>query len=702
MTASLISQFTFRAYSPFFRLAHIARLEAEANTNPQDLSKQVALWNEFIRYPAGQKRIISRYERLVEFDKHSPLIRSPQIFQIYLRALLATDQTSSIDPAVRHRDVILALPQPERQSEPEPLTESQTIAKELLATATSKPKENWLTQAKTRLSPAPAPAPTGAWDDPASISAGDKGNPVHVIVEESRGSGLAKGLKFVFLTFLYAFIALTILSLVLENTGIARTNNPSPKSMEFEAPELMEIVQFLKDPSAFSTLGGRLPKGVLLTGPPGTGKTLLARAVAGEAGVPFLFASGSEFDEMYVGVGARRIRELFAAARKKQPAIIFIDELDAIGGRRSSRDNLYIKQTLNQLLVELDGFSTTDGVIILAATNFPEALDKALVRPGRFDKTVSVPLPDIRGRIEILRHHMRSVLSSPEVDVNVLARGTPGFSGAELENMINQAAIRAARNKSPAITLNDFEWAKDKILMGAERVSAYIPEDVKRSTAVHEGGHALVALYTPGSMPLHKVTCMPRGHALGITQRLPLNDRHSVTWLEYMADIDVSMGGRMAEELVYGKENVSSGASSDLRQATSIANSMIQNWGYSNKVGLAYYDVKDNSISTQKRHEIESEVDHMLSESAARLTDALVEYETLDANEVRRVIGGSKIRDGILDFGRAFVRRHCTDGIIHDQQRLQASPGRLGNRMRWGSNTDLPMLTSRSALDCGI
>ncbi|KAF8319930.1 hypothetical protein DL93DRAFT_2074215 [Clavulina sp. PMI_390] len=363
---------------------------------------------------------------------------------------------------------------------------------------------------------------------------------------------------------------------------------------------------------------------------------------------------------MYVGVGAKRIRELFAAARKKQPAIIFIDELDAVGGRRSSRDQQYVKQTLNQLLVELDGFNPTDGIIIIGATNFPEMLDKALVRPGRFDKTVAVPLPDVRGRVQILIHHMQNIIASPDVDIDVLARGTPGFSGAELENMVNQAAVYAARRGATAVQLPDLEWAKDKILMGTERTSAYIAEDVKRATAVHESGHALVALFTKASMPLHKVTCVPRGHALGLTQRLPKDDRHSVSWKEYMADIDVALGGRVAEEIVYGKEEVSSGSSSDLRSASSIANSMVQRWGYSDTVGLAYYDTKDNSMSTTKREQIESEVDKMLRESQERvrelltthreeldlLTEALVEYETLDLKEVEQVIKRKGIRDG--------------------------------------------------------
>jgi len=498
-----------------------------------------------------------------------------------------------------------------------------------------------------------------------------------VIIEETKSNTLLRFVKFAFLVCLYCFIGFTVLSLVLENSGILKAGGP--QGMEFEPPqggkvvkfsdvhgvdeakhELQEVVQFLKDPTMFSTLGGRLPKGVLLTGPPGTGKTMLARAVAGEAGVPFLFASGSEFDEMFVGVGAKRVRELFAAARKKQPAIIFIDELDAIGSRRSPKDQHYVKQTLNQLLVELDGFTQSEGVIVIAATNFPETLDKALVRPGRFDKKVVVPLPDVTGRVQILQHHMRDVLTDIAVDPKILARGTPGFSGAELQNMVNQAAVQAAREGSKNVNLKHFEWAKDKIIMGSERKSAFISDKVKRLTAYHEGGHALVALYTPAAMPLHKVTCVPRGHSLGLTLQLPETDRESVSYAEYLAEMDVCMGGRVAEEIVYGKENVTSGASSDLMKASSTARHMVQDWGYSEKIGPVYYGDSSEPVSPQKRSEIESEVRGMLEGAAARATnilkthkdelhrlaDALVEYETLNLEEVKKVIKGEKIRAG--------------------------------------------------------
>jgi ATP-dependent metalloprotease len=325
--------------------------------------------------------------------------------------------------------------------------------------------------------------------------------------------------------------------------------------------ELQELVEFLINPERFSSLGGKLPKGVLLVGPPGTGKTLLARAVAGEAGVPFFYMSGSEFDEVYVGVGAKRVRELFNQAREKSPAIIFIDELDAIGAKRNERDAAYVKQTLNQLLTELDGFSQTSGVIILGATNYPQLLDKALTRPGRFDRKVTVGLPDVRGRMDILRHHMKGVQFSPDIDIGVIARGTPGFSGADLENLVNQAAIHASRYRKPKVGSIDFDWAKDKIMMGAEARSRIIQDKDKMSTAYHEAGHALVSYFSPSSTPLYKITIVPRGMALGLTHFLPEMDTVSRNYSEFLSDIAVAMGGRAAEELIYGPENVSSGIS---------------------------------------------------------------------------------------------------------------------------------------------
>jgi len=362
---------------------------------------------------------------------------------------------------------------------------------------------------------------------------------------------------------------------------------------------------------------------------------------------------------MFVGVGAKRVRDLFAAARKKQPAIIFIDELDAVGGKRSNRDQHYMKQTLNQLLVEMDGFLQSEGVIVIAATNFPESLDPALTRPGRFDRVIAVPLPDIRGRVQILKHHMRDVVASKDVDPTILARGTPGFSGADLQNMVNQAAIQASKEGFREVLLKHFEWAKDRIVMGSERKSAYIDEKNKLMTAYHEGGHALVALYTEGAMPLHKVTCIPRGHALGVTSQLPENDRYSVTLKEYQATIDVCMGGRVAEEIIYGADGVTSGASSDLQKATQVATAMVKNWGFSDKVGPVYYSDRETVISPRTRENIDIEIRKLLQagedrvtallkgkeDELHRLAHALVEHETLEADEVRKVIKGEQIRN---------------------------------------------------------
>lgn len=408
---------------------------------------------------------------------------------------------------------------------------------------------------------------------------GAKDSPLYVVIDETIGNTIFKWAKMALYFALVTYISMVLVMTLIDSLSVFKGKTTGKMSNEAKAEhqkvrfsdvhgcdeakeELQEVVDFLKNPEKFSTLGGKLPKGVLLVGPPGTGKTLLARAVAGESGVPFFFMSGSEFDEMYVGVGAKRVRELFGAAKEKSPAIVFIDELDAIGGKRSGKDMAYVKQTLNQLLTELDGFEQNSGVIILAATNFPDSLDKALTRPGRFDRNVVVGLPDVRGRVAILKHHVKNVTTAKDVNLEVLAAGTSGFSGAELENVINQAAVHASKAKQKAVSMLDFEWAKDKVMMGAEKRSMVISPAEKEATAYHEAGHALVAMFTPGAMNLHKVTIMPRGGALGITHFLPEMDKYSMTVREYKAQIDVSMGGKIAEELRYGPEKVTSGVSS--------------------------------------------------------------------------------------------------------------------------------------------
>ena len=407
---------------------------------------------------------------------------------------------------------------------------------------------------------------------------GAKDAPLHVVVEETIGGTIFKWVKFLLYFGLFTYLSMVVVAMMIEtfqtfrkvggkSDNEAKAEHQTVRFSDVHGcdeakEELQELVDFLKNPEKFSTLGGKLPKGVLLVGPPGTGKTLLARAVAGEAGVPFFFMSGSEFDEVYVGVGAKRVRELFAAAKSKSPAIVFIDELDAIGGKRNARDAAYVKQTLNQLLTELDGFEQNSGVIILAATNFPEMLDKALTRPGRFDRNVVVGLPDVRGRIAILKHHMKKIVAAPDVSLETLAAGTPGFSGADLENIINQAAVHASKAKAQAVSMFDFEWAKDKVMMGAEKKSMVISQQEKEKTAYHEAGHALVLMFTKGTNPLHKITIMPRGQALGITSHLPEMDKYSVGMDEYHSQIDVCMGGKVAEELIYGADKVTSGVSS--------------------------------------------------------------------------------------------------------------------------------------------
>lgn len=406
---------------------------------------------------------------------------------------------------------------------------------------------------------------------------GAKEAPLYVVVEESLSSTVFRWVKFLLYFGFFTYMSLVLVTILVETTGVlknirgSQTNEAQPQQQTVRfsdvhgcdeaKDELQELVEFLLNPERFSSLGGKLPKGVLLVGPPGTGKTLLARAVAGEAGVPFFYMSGSEFDEVYVGVGAKRVRDLFGQARGKAPAIIFIDELDAIGAKRNERDAAYVKQTLNQLLTELDGFSQTSGVIIIGATNYPQLLDKALTRPGRFDRKVVVGLPDVRGRMDILRHHMKDVQISTDVDIAVIARGTPGFSGADLENLVNQAAIHASRDRKNKVGPLDFDWAKDKIMMGAEARSRIIQDKDKLLTAYHEAGHALVAYFSPSATPLYKVTIVPRGMALGITHFLPEMDTVSKNYTEYLSDIDVSMGGKVAEEMIFGPDNVTSGIS---------------------------------------------------------------------------------------------------------------------------------------------
>ena len=439
--------------------------------------------------------------------------------------------------------------------------------------------------------------------------------------------------------------------------------------------ELQEIVEYLKDPGKFARLGGKIPKGALLVGSPGTGKTLLARAIAGEAGVPFFTISGSDFVEMFVGVGASRVRDMFEQAKKSAPCIVFIDEIDAVGRHRGAglgNGNDEREQTLNQLLVEMDGFEANEGIIIIAATNRPDVLDPALLRPGRFDRQVIVPRPDIDGREQILAVHMKKVPLAPDVDARVIARGTPGFSGADLANLVNEAALLAARRGKRLVAMKEFEEAKDKVMMGTERKSMVMTEDEKKMTAYHEAGHAIVAIHEEASDPIHKATIIPRGRALGMVMRLPERDNYSYHRDKMYANLAVSMGGRVAEEVIFGYDKVSSGASSDIAYATSLARDMVTRWGMSDALGplqyaeadeevfLGYSVNRQKNMSNETAQAIDKEIRRIVEQGYDRAKDllkthrdeleklalALLEYETLSGDEIKTVLAGGSIDRG--------------------------------------------------------
>ncbi|MDB3955052.1 ATP-dependent zinc metalloprotease FtsH [Alphaproteobacteria bacterium] len=436
--------------------------------------------------------------------------------------------------------------------------------------------------------------------------------------------------------------------------------------------ELEEIIEFLRNPKKFQKLGGKIPKGVLLVGPPGTGKTLLARAVAGEADVPFFTISGSDFVEMFVGVGASRVRDMFEQGKKNAPCIIFIDEIDAVGRHRGAGlggGNDEREQTLNQLLVEMDGFETNEGVILIAATNRPDVLDPALLRPGRFDRQVVVPNPDILGREKILKVHMKNVSIAKNVDPRIIARGTPGFSGADLANLINEAALLAARKNKLNVGMIELEQAKDKVMMGAERRSMVMTEDEKKMTAYHEAGHALVMLNVEGHEPLHKVTIIPRGRALGVTMWLPERDKLSQTRMELEALIASMFGGRVAEELIYGKKYITTGAGNDIQQATNLARRMVMEFGFSDKLGPLRYETNQEEVflghSVAQQRNISDETARIIDEEVRKLVEigeetsrkiltkkiddlhkvakGLLEYETLSAEDINNILSGKAV-----------------------------------------------------------
>jgi cell division protease FtsH len=437
--------------------------------------------------------------------------------------------------------------------------------------------------------------------------------------------------------------------------------------------EVTEVIEFLRDPSKFTRLGGKLPKGMLLVGPPGTGKTLLARAVAGEADVPFFSISGSDFVEMFVGVGASRVRDMFEQAKKNAPCIVFVDEIDAMGRHRGAGvggGNDEREQTLNQMLVEMDGFEANEGVILVAATNRPDVLDPALLRPGRFDRQIVVGRPDLNGRIQILNVHMKKVPLEGNVDSRVIARGTPGFSGADLANLVNEAALLAARFNRDKVRAADFDEAKDKVMMGTERRSMAMSEDEKRCTAYHEAGHALVSMHCPAADPIHKMTIIPRGQALGMVMRLPEKDEYSQSREKMHANLAIAMGGRVAEELIFGYDKVTSGASGDIQMATNLARSMVTRWGFSDKLGPLLYSENDEEVflgrsvsrqqhvSDETSRLIDAEIRRFVDEAYQRaqtilreniddlhqLTKTLLEYETLSGKEIGQILAGESLK----------------------------------------------------------
>jgi cell division protease FtsH len=458
--------------------------------------------------------------------------------------------------------------------------------------------------------------------------------------------------------------------LLTEKTG--RVTFDDVAGIDEAKQELEEIVEFLRDPQKFQRLGGRIPKGVLLVGPPGTGKTLLARAIAGEANVPFFTISGSEFVEMFVGVGASRVRDMFEQAKKNAPCLVFIDEIDAVGRHRGAGlggGNDEREQTLNQLLVEMDGFEANEGVILIAATNRPDVLDPALLRPGRFDRQVVVPNPDVLGREKILKVHLRKVPLAPDVEARIIARGTPGFSGADLANLVNEAALLAARKNRRVVSMQELEDAKDKVMMGTERRSMVMTDEEKKLTAYHEAGHAIATLHCKASDPIHKATIIPRGRALGMVMRLPEKDQYAMARDQLEANLVVAMGGRVAEEIIFGRDKVTTGASNDIAQATAIARKMVTEWGMSDKLGPLRYNENQeeiflgHSVAQQKNvsdataevidQEVRAIVDNADLKCRQILTEhiedlhtlarSLLEYETLTGEEIKALLRGEQI-----------------------------------------------------------
>ncbi|XP_039060636.1 ATP-dependent zinc metalloprotease FTSH 11, chloroplastic/mitochondrial-like [Hibiscus syriacus] len=617
---------------PFWRKEkRLDRLIAEADANPRDAAKHSALLAELNKH--SPESVIKR------FEQRDHAVDSRGVAE-YLRALIVTNAIAEYLPD-------------EQAGKPSSLP---TLLQEL----------------KQRAS--------GNVDEPFLSPGISQKQPLHVVMVDPKFANRSRFAQELISTILFTiavglvwFMGASALQRYVGSlggigtSGVGSSSSYAPKELNKEVmpekniktfkdvkgcddakQELEEVVEYLKNPSKFTRLGGKLPKGILLTGAPGTGKTLLAKAIAGEAGVPFFYRAGSEFEEMFVGVGARRVRSLFQAAKKKAPCIIFIDEIDAVGSTRKQWEG-HTKKTLHQLLVEMDGFEQNEGIILMAATNLPDILDPALTRPGRFDRHIVVPNPDVRGRQQILELYLQDKPLSDDVDVKAIARGTPGFNGADLANLVNIAAIKAAVEGANKLTASQLEHAKDRILMGTERKTMFLSEDSKKLTAYHESGHAIVAFNTEGALPIHKATIMPRGSALGMVTQLPSTDETSISKKQLLARLDVCMGGRVAEELIFGQDHITTGASSDLHTATELAQYMVSSCGMSDAIGPV--NIKERP-SSEMQSRIDAEVVKLLREAYDRvkallkkqekalheLANALLEYETLNAEEIKRIL----------------------------------------------------------------
>ncbi|PSS04434.1 ATP-dependent zinc metalloprotease FTSH 11 like [Actinidia chinensis var. chinensis] len=618
---------------PFWRQEKLLeRLIAEADANPQDAAKQSALLAELNKH--SPEAVISR------FEQRDRAVDSRAVAE-YIRALVATDAIDEYLPD-------------EQSGKPSSLP---TLLQEL----------------KHRAS--------GNMDEPFLNPGISEKQPLHVVMVDPKASNRSSRFAQELISTILFTVAVGLVWVMgaaalqkyigslggMGTSGVGSSSSYSPKEMNKEImpeknvktfkdvkgcddakQELEEVVEYLKNPTKFTRLGGKLPKGILLTGAPGTGKTLLAKAIAGEAGVPFFYRAGSEFEEMFVGVGARRVRSLFNAAKKKAPCIIFIDEIDAVGSTRKQWEG-HTKKTLHQLLVEMDGFEQNEGIILMGATNLPDILDPALTRPGRFDRHIVVPNPDVRGRQEILELYLQDKPLADNVDVKSIARGTPGFNGADLANLVNIAAIKAAVEGADKLTAVQLEFAKDRIIMGTERKTMFVSEESKKLTAYHESGHAIVAFNTEGAHPIHKATIMPRGSALGMVTQLPSSDETSISKKQLLARLDVCMGGRVAEELIFGQDHITTGASSDLHTATELAQYMVSTCGMSDTIGPVYIKERPGS---EMQSRIDAEVVKLLREAYDRvkallkkhekalhsLANSLLEYETLNAEEIKRIL----------------------------------------------------------------